>query len=290
MEQRKNLQPKLEMKRSGQLATGLAMARPCRGFGLPGVVSWLSASSRSKSQGAMPLIEFLRKTNGQGKIHKKLERRHKEEVAADPSTTHDLAAWANSAPCQGGRHSRDVSVALQRRVLRAVGPTECPLPLHGPEGLEKVPAHLYHQAMVYLLRPGHWTSAANIRAELELEAFREHHIRNITAMLFANQGLIQRYLDGKLNKDKDEPAAEPRAGAQTVGTAGEDRGRDPGVCRQGAVAAAGEGGRLERGGQGRSRGRPVRKAKPDHGSAVRARGCSANPQVWRNLYWVKETG
>lgn len=65
-----------------------------------------------------------------------------------------------------------------------------------PKGLEKVPAHLYHQAIVYLLRPGHWTSAANIRAELDLEAFREHHIRNITAMLFANQGLIQRYLDG----------------------------------------------------------------------------------------------
>ncbi|CAJ1389947.1 unnamed protein product, partial [Effrenium voratum] len=46
-----------------------------------------------------------------------------------------------------------------------------------------------------------------------LEAFREHHIRNITAMLFANQGLIQRYLDGELDKDEDEPAAEPRAGA-----------------------------------------------------------------------------
>ena len=30
--------------------------------------------------------------------------------------------------------------------------------------------------------------------------------------------------------------------------------------------------------------------QPDHGSAARAGGCSTNPQVWRNLYWVKETG
>ena len=71
--------------------------------------------------------------------------------------------------------------------------------------------------MVYLLRPHHWTSAANIRVELELEAFQERHIRNITAMLFANQGLIQRYLDGELDKTNTSRRRSLAEGLESVG-------------------------------------------------------------------------
>lgn len=41
-----------------------------------------------------PLIEFLRKMNGPGKIHKKLGRH--EEVAADPNTTRGLGPQRRS--------------------------------------------------------------------------------------------------------------------------------------------------------------------------------------------------
>ncbi|CAJ1387438.1 unnamed protein product, partial [Effrenium voratum] len=103
---------------------------------------------------AMPLIEFLRKTNGQGKIHKKLERRRKEEGEV-----------AIAATCL----SRYNDEYYGQWALLNV--PFCSMDELRPEGLEKVPAHLYHQ------------------------------------------GLIQRYLDGELDKDEDEPAAEPRAGA-----------------------------------------------------------------------------
>ena len=56
---------------------------------------------------------------------------------------------------------------------------------------------------------------AAIRADLELEAFREHHIRNITAMLFANQSLIEKYIDGTLDKNDDVPDAEWLEDGQT---------------------------------------------------------------------------
>ena len=77
-----------------------------------------------------------------------------------------------------------------------------PEELRRPE-LDLVPDHLYYQALALLHRPDHWTSEAAIRAELELEAFREHHVRNIVAMLFANQALIRQYLDGTLDKHHD---------------------------------------------------------------------------------------
>ena len=43
-----------------------------------------------------------------------------------------------------------------------------------------------------------------------MEAFREYHIKNILAMIAANQGLIKQYLDGKLRKDDEVP--QPVAG------------------------------------------------------------------------------
>ena len=52
--------------------------------------------------------------------------------------------------------------------------------------LELVPQHLRHQTLALLHKPERWKSEAAIRVDLELEAFREHHVRNIVAMLFAN--------------------------------------------------------------------------------------------------------
>ncbi|CAE7342755.1 pif1, partial [Symbiodinium sp. CCMP2592] len=130
-----------------------------------------------------------------------------------------LEVWSNNAPLCG-----DVAVAaiyLSRYSDRYYGqwvlmnvPFRSLEELYRPE-LDLVPSHLYYQTLAFLLRPQHWTSEEAIRAELELEAFREHHVRNIVAMLFANQGLIRRYLSGELDKNEDVPS--PEAAAQSFG-------------------------------------------------------------------------
>ena len=68
--------------------------------------------------------------------------------------------------------------------------------------LELVPDHLWYQTLALLHRPEHWRNPAAVREELELEAFREHHVRNILAMLAANHELIGKYLDGTLDKNE----------------------------------------------------------------------------------------
>ena len=171
----------------------------------------------------MPLADFLRRTNRSGKIHQALQKKYKQfvaqELAGEDAMEESLEAWANSAPLAG-----EVAVAaiyLSRYNDRYYGqwvlmnvPFRSLEDLYRPE-LELVPPHLYYQTLALLLRPDHWTSEDAIRAELELEAFREHHVRNILAMLFANQGLIRRYLSGELDKNEDLPGS--GQGAQQVG-------------------------------------------------------------------------
>ncbi|CAE7763064.1 unnamed protein product, partial [Symbiodinium necroappetens] len=127
----------------------------------------------------MSVVDYLRRTNKSGEIHQAFRKRYQQMVAeelAGEAPLESLETWANGASLRG-------DVAL----------------------LELVPHHLYYQTLALLLRPDHWTSEEAIRAELELEAFREHHVRNILAMLFANQGLIRCYLSGELDKNEDVP-------------------------------------------------------------------------------------
>ncbi|CAE7550517.1 unnamed protein product, partial [Symbiodinium sp. CCMP2592] len=169
----------------------------------------------------MPLADFLRRTNRKGAIHQALRKRYNDMVGR-PGTAEPLESlevWSNNAPLCG-----DVAVAaiyLSRYSDRYYGqwvlmnvPFRSLEELYRPE-LDLVPSHLYYQTLAFLLRPQHWTSEEAIRAELELEAFREHHVRNIVAMLFANQGLIRRYLSGELDKNEDVPS--PEAAAQSFG-------------------------------------------------------------------------
>ena len=160
----------------------------------------------------MTLAEFLRKTNQQGQIHRSLKKRYLQakmeaETGGAELMEESLEEWANNAQALG-----EVALAamyLSRYNDKFYGqwalmnvPFQRIDDLKKP-GLELVPDHLYYQALVYLLRPEHWTDPAAIRQELELEAFREYHIKNITAMLSANQGLITKYLDGTLDKQND---------------------------------------------------------------------------------------
>ena len=170
----------------------------------------------------MPLIDYLRKTNKSGEIHQAFRKRYQQMVAeelAGEAPLESLETWANGASLRG-----DVALAaiyLSRYNDRFYGqwvlmnvPFRSLDDLYRPE-LELVPPHLYYQTLALLLRPDHWTSEEAIRAELELEAFREHHVRNILAMLFANQALIRRYLSGELDKNEDVP--DDGEGRQAVG-------------------------------------------------------------------------
>ena len=156
----------------------------------------------------MPLVEFLRKTNGKGNIHEYLKKQHAAEEAAGAERLEEtLEAWANDAATAG--QVAVASIYLSRYNDRYYGqwvlmhvPFRDLEELRRPE-LDLVPDHLCYQALALLHRPDHWTSEAAIRAELELEAFREHHVRNIVAMLFANQVLIRQYFDGTLDKHND---------------------------------------------------------------------------------------
>ena len=85
--------------------------------------------------------------------------------------------------------------------------------------------------MVYLLRPGHWTSAANIRANRSVPRapHPEHHGHAVREP-GPDPALPRRRARQRRRR---AGGGASRWGAQTVGAAGEDRGRDPGVCRQG---------------------------------------------------------
>ena len=153
----------------------------------------------------MTLAEFLRKTNKAGAIHQRLKRRYEQakktaEANEEEIFEESLQEWANNAPSQG-----EVAVAaiyLSRYNDRYYGQwVLMNVPFRDPERdlkrpeLDRVPDHLYYQALAYLHRPDHWTNPAAIKEQLGLEGFRDYHIKNITAMITANQGLIRKYLD-----------------------------------------------------------------------------------------------
>ena len=165
----------------------------------------------------MTLAEFLRKTNQKGNVHHKLKLKYERaKKAAEEAQTElqedSLEEWANNVSTEG-----EVAVAAMflsryndkyygQWVLMNVPFKNFDVEIQRPE-LALVPDHLYYQTLALLVKPEHWTNPAAIRAELELEAFREYHIRNILAMIAANQGLIEKYLKGILDKNDEVPEA-----------------------------------------------------------------------------------
>ena len=173
----------------------------------------------------MTLAWFLRKTNQKGNVHHKLKLKYERaKKAAEEARTElfedSLEEWANNVETEG-----EVALAAMflsryndkyygQWVLMNVPFRDFDAEMQRPK-LALVPDHLYYQTLALLVCPDHWTNPAKIREELELEAFREYHIKNILAMIAANQGLIRQYLDGKL--DKNDEVTE--AGAEAHGEA-----------------------------------------------------------------------
>ena len=172
----------------------------------------------------MCLEEFLRKTHKKGQIHNYIQKayekaRHRGEEEDEEVLEEFLEAWANNVQPQGQVMlaatylSRYNDKYYGLRVLMT-HPFRKMEELLRPE-LDLVPPHLHYQTLAFLVQKERWTNEAAIRADLELEAFREHHIRNITTMLFANQSLMEKYIDGTLDKKDDAPEAEWQQDGQT---------------------------------------------------------------------------
>jgi len=66
------------------------------------------------------------------------------------------------------------------------------------EAAAKVPEEFSFLTLCLLARPDHWRDPEKIKADLELEAFKDIHINNVLAMIKANTELIDLYLDGEL--------------------------------------------------------------------------------------------
>ena len=142
-----------------------------------------------------------REVNGKGNIHRWVKRLHRLEGNAEET----LEMFARRVKPRG-----DVMIAatyLSRYGDRYYGqwilmnvPFRTIDELKIPE-VDAVPDHLYYQALALHHRPAHWRNAGAIRADLELEAFRQHHIDNIVAMLQSHHILIDQYIAGTIHKD-----------------------------------------------------------------------------------------
>ena len=80
---------------------------------------------------AMPLIEFSERQTAKGRSTRSSSAATRKRWPRTQHNPRPLGLSQQRAVPDQGRHSRDVSVALQQRVLRAVDPSELPLPLHG---------------------------------------------------------------------------------------------------------------------------------------------------------------
>jgi hypothetical protein len=161
----------------------------------------------------MTLLEFLRMSNSKGEPHrfvKQLYEAYKTEVDEETEPL-PLTEWLVSLKTEGqvliaAQYLSRYNDRYSGQWLMMNHPFRTMDALKAP-GVDCLPDHLFYQGMAYLLRPDHWTNEEAIRAELELEAFQEYHIRNIITMLKANQQMIRLYLNGSLNKNEEVPAA-----------------------------------------------------------------------------------
>ena len=147
----------------------------------------------------------MRKANKGGQIQRYLKKRYEAAKAeAEEEIEESLAEWAAQAPTYGEVLTAAINLRGTGSASTASGSSStCPF---APPEVELVPDHKKCQALVRL-HPHcaeQWHDPEWIRADLELHAFREHHVKNILAMLAANGSMIDKYADGTLDKKDDE--------------------------------------------------------------------------------------
>ena len=152
----------------------------------------------------MTLRAFLEKTNSKGELHRHWKNRYEAARAAN-ETEEPFEAWACAQ--RGKGESLVAAMYLSRYNDEFYGQW---VVMNVPfwdiaelwrQELDLIPDEHFYQALALLHRPDHWRNEACVRADLELRAFREHHIKNIWFMLRANAELIDKYWSGELDKD-----------------------------------------------------------------------------------------
>ena len=170
---------------------------------------------------SMTLAEFLRKSNSQGNIHQSFQKRHKDHLKANGGEFPGLEDWINNAPYLGDVltasiylsryndefHGQWIIMNIPFRSLDELWVDE----------IDLVPDYMKYLALALSLKPEHWNNDAAIRADLELHAFKEFHIRNIINKIRANHLMIQKYTAGEIDKNDDERPGNYGSGAWQAG-------------------------------------------------------------------------
>ena len=147
----------------------------------------------------MPFLDWFRKVNGKGAIARAVRRRHKAEAPEE-----SLVDFANEMEPRG-----EVMVAA-KTLSRYSDPFYGQwLVLHVPfrdldrdlwqANLDMVTVELHMFALCLNHRPSFWRNLNALRAELELGAYKDHHVECIAAMVAAHTELVDEFWSGSLS-------------------------------------------------------------------------------------------
>jgi len=177
---------------------------------LPSIVQHYVASPWRRAD--MTLLEFMRKSNREGKIHRhileKFERlKRMKEARGESSDDLSRKEFANNLPCRG---EVMVAAVCNSRFNDAFYGQW--LLLHKPfadvdalwrPSADLVPEGYRMYALCLLHDSAFWRNADRVRQDMELEAYKDPVIESNLAMLRAHADIIDDYLSGNLVKDQD---------------------------------------------------------------------------------------
>ena len=153
----------------------------------------------------MSLLEWLRKTNANGDILTWIKKAH-----ARSSSDESLFEFARSCETRGEKVIAAETVRIfndkffgQWMALNL--PFRDMSELLDVEVMERVPTHFVLHASALQQAPGYWTDDAKVTATLQLAGHRDGYIDNALAMLAAQRSLIQKYMEGALDKNDAVP-------------------------------------------------------------------------------------
>jgi hypothetical protein len=165
------------------------------------IVNYINSDWRRRS---MSLIEFLRKTNKSGAVHRAFRKRFARLCNEDAEEVRGktLEEWTNRAPCRGEVmiaavcHSRFSDAFYGQWMMLN-------LPFARLDDLwdnrcELVPESYRNFALALLKAPQAWSDMESVRRDLELEAHKDTAIESNLAMLRAHTDIVQDYLSGRL--------------------------------------------------------------------------------------------
>ncbi|CAE7520233.1 pif1, partial [Symbiodinium pilosum] len=138
----------------------------------------------------MSLLEWLRKTNANGEILTWIKKAHAKS-GSDESGEKVIAA-------ETVRIFNDKFFGQWMALnlpFRDMGE------LLDVEVMERAVTHFVLHASVLKQAPGYWTDDAKVTATLQLAGHRDGYIDNALAMLAAQRSLIQKYMEGALDKN-----------------------------------------------------------------------------------------